>query len=139
MSFFTSCSLNREEEKTGRMLNRDNYKNDVIANNSHSSALKMGFQPDEFYDIYTLEGFGAFYFNVSSKIKRVEELKDVYDAELKYYPYIEIAKLMSKGYNFVLGPAFPMTNGQVSNYCVGLYCTNHTEMVEKENQESLTV
>ncbi len=139
MGVFKSCSKNIFEEKHGALKYRDNFKADIEKNRSHSEALKSGFVVDETYDVYVKEGYGAFCFNISRTIKRVDDLITFYDDVLKCNPYHKVVDLMRKGYKFTFGPAFPMTNGEVSNLCVGLYCKNFVEMKEKENAKQATL
>lgn len=137
MSFFKSCSKNISEELNGRLIYRDNFKSETSQNLSHSASLKLGFIADEFHDVYVLKDYGVYCFNLSSTVKAVEKLRRFYDEDLKCNPYHKIINLMNDGYKFVLGPAFPLADGNVSELCVGLYCSNYYEMIEKENQNEL--
>lgn len=100
-------------------------------NRSHNSALNMGFKVDNVLDVYILDNFGVFLQNIPVEIKNINDLLSYTLIDGTFlYKYYE--KYIDKGFNFVIGPAFPSLDGKnISNVYSGLYCKNYLEIIKK--------
>lgn len=105
-------------------------------NVSHSAALEMGFKMDKENDVYVLDDFGAFVDNVSYTIATIEDMEKAYDEVLKCNPLHKILEMQKHGYEFCIGPSFPLASGAKHKYLVGLYCSNYEYMIQKANENS---
>ena len=94
----------------------------------HSSAFEHGFSVDIENDVYVKDGYGAFSCNVDKKYKTIEDLKKEGNKLFLFQGFLKF------GWEFVLGPAFPSSDGKINPNYVGLYCKNYLEMVQKRKR-----
>lgn len=101
----------------------------------NSRMVKAGFIIDSENDVYVIPGYGAYRTNVENEIESIDDLRTYRDKFSKYNTYQEEVELMDKeGYEFVLGPGAPASNGKV--YGKGLYCKNYKEIAEREKNKN---
>ena len=130
MEGFLSAKLNKQEQMRGVNIPISGV-NMVLFNKSHSAAISHNFKINKKFDVYIMEGYGAFVKNVNAKID-LTNLKMANDG-FRYSPYEKILAMINEGYELVIGPAFPNDQGRVDPNLAGLFCRNYIEMAEKEN------
>lgn len=128
MKGFLSAKLNKQEQRCGVYVPFKGISM-VLPNYSHSAAMSRNFKINKKLDVYILEGYGAFINNANAKID-LSNLNDANDG-FGCNPYAKIRKMMSQGYEIVIGPAFPNDQGKIDSNLVGLFCANYVEMAEK--------
>ncbi len=97
---------------------------------------KAGISPYPEFNFYVSNEFGAWMGNINSNIKNVVELLELNQIDLdtvKEIPYIEF---IEEGYELVIGPGVPETDGKIHGN--GVYCKNWFDILERQVNQSKT-
>ena len=98
--------------------------------------LESGLIIDSEYNIFVLPGYGAFFYNTSSKTMQ-EEISHCEDVLIMnyhcYIPQEELLSYIRHGYEFELGPCIKLFGDESLN---GVYCKNYKTYTRKIKKNS---
>ena len=123
------------------IVSKNLYTNDhnYLSNNNEYSKYekwnlmrRAGLFPYPELDIYVNPIYGAWMGNINTNITNPLELLDKSQHDLDRVTNIPFIEFINEGYELVIGPAAPQTNGIV--YGTGVYCKNWMEIINKKEK-----
>ena len=113
-----------------------NYKfinhDDSEKYNKWNLLRKAGINPYPEFDFYVSNEFGAWMGNTSFYVKTVEDLLNIEQLDLDTYEVTPFIKYINEGYDLVIGPGVPETDGKIHGN--GVYCKNWVDILNNNSQ-----
>ncbi len=92
---------------------------------------KTGIHPYPELNIYVNNQYGAWMGNINGNINNDYELSNLSCLDFDTYISTPLSKYIDAGYELVIGPAVPETDGKMHG--IGIYCKNWQEIISKSS------